>query len=190
MNERRNMGETFEGTASCGALDNHNLNRMEPKPMKTNDNKVDAAKKAYWKAHDELEHAALCMHSDEELDLLVQKERDAWKAFEAAKQGLQRSEPMKTIEDLVQYFADHGEVIHTEGECVYAVDYYIGNAFDDKEEFIRLFIGDATSEQLFMVRKIIDKSFSASDALGKFQFYFEDELHEMLHEALIHQAND
>ena len=129
MNERRNMGKTFEGTASCGALDHHNLDRME-------------------------------------------------------------SEPMKTIEDLVQYFADHGEVIHTEGECVYAIDYYIESAFDDKEAFIRLFIEDASSEQLFMVRKIIDKSFNAPDALAMFQFYFEDELHDMLHEALIHQAND
>tara|TARA_R100001163_G_scaffold63966_1_gene57033 strand:- start:72 stop:563 length:492 start_codon:yes stop_codon:yes gene_type:complete len=163
---------------------------MEPKPMNTNDNKVDAAKEAYWEAHDELEHAALCMHSDKELDLLVQKERNAWRALEAAKEGLEKSEPMKTIEDLVQYFADHGEVIHTEGECVHAVDYYIECAFDDKEEFIRLFIGDATSEQLFMIRKIIGKSFSASDALDKFQFYFEEELREMLHEALIHQAND
>lgn len=97
---------------------------------------------------------------------------------------------VKTIEDLVQYFADHGEVIHTEGECVYAIDYYVECAFDDKEEFIRLFIGDATSEQLFMVRKIIDKSFSSSDALDRFQLYFEDELEDMLHEALIHQAND
>jgi len=184
------MGENSQGNAGGSALDNHDSNRMEPEPMNTNDNKVDAAKKAYWKAHDELEHAALCMRSDEELDLLVQKERDAWKALEAAKQGLQRSEPMKTIEDLVQYFADHGEVIVTEGDCAYAVDYYIDCAFDDKEEFIRLFIGDATSEQLFMVRKIIDKSFSASDALDKFQFYFEDELHEMLHEELIHQAGN
>ena len=99
-------------------------------------------------------------------------------------------EPMKTIEDLVEYFADHGEVIHTEGECVRAIDYYIECAFDDKEEFIRLFIGGATSEQLFTVRKIIEKSFSASDALDKFQFYFEDELHELLHEELIHQAGN
>lgn len=97
---------------------------------------------------------------------------------------------MKTIEDLVQYFADHGEVIHTEGECVYAIDYYIECAFDDKEEFIRLFIEDASSEQLFMVRKIIEKSINAPDALAMFQFYFEDELEDMLHEALIHQAND
>jgi hypothetical protein len=95
-----------------------------------------------------------------------------------------------TIEDLVQYFAEHGEVIHTEGECVYAIDYYIDCAFDDKEEFIRLFIQDASSEQLFMVRKIIDKSPNASDALDKFQFYFEDELREMLHEELIHQAGN
>ena len=129
MNERRNMGETSEGTACGGAFDNHDSNRMEPKPM-------------------------------------------------------------KTIEDLVQYFADHGEVIHTEGECVYAVDYYIECAFDDKEEFIRLFIDGASSEQLFTVRKIIEKSFSASDALDKFQFYFEDELHELLHEELIHQAGN
>ena len=158
--------------------------------MNKNENKVDAAKKAYWKAHDELEHAALCMHSDEELDLLVQKERDAWKALELAEQGLEKAERMKTIEDLIEYFAEHGEVIHTEGEWMGAVDYYIECAFDDKEEFIRLFIQDASSEQLFMIRKIIDKSFSASDALDKFQFYFEDELGEMLHEALIHQAND
>jgi hypothetical protein len=184
------MGETFEGTASGSAMGLNDSNRMEPKPMNTNDNKVDAAKKAYWKAHDELEHAALCMHSDEELDLLVQKERDAWKVLEAARQGLQKPEPMKTIEDLVQYFADHGEAIHTEGDCVWAIDYDIESAFYDKEEFIRLFIGGATSEQLFMVRKIIEKSFSASDALDKFQFYFEDELQELLHEELIHQAND
>ena len=97
---------------------------------------------------------------------------------------------VKTIEDLVQYFADHGEVIVTEGDCAYAIDYYIECAFDDKEEFIRLFIEDASSEQLFMVRKIIQKSFSASDALDKFQFYFEDELHELLHEELIHQAGN
>jgi hypothetical protein len=97
---------------------------------------------------------------------------------------------VKTIEDLVQYFADHGEVIVTEGDCVYAIDYYIECAFDDKEEFIRLFIEDASSEQLFMIRKIIEKSFSASDALDKFQFYFEGELHELLHEELIHQAGN
>tara|TARA_R110002012_G_scaffold144325_1_gene302484 strand:- start:121 stop:483 length:363 start_codon:yes stop_codon:yes gene_type:complete len=97
---------------------------------------------------------------------------------------------VKAIEDLVQYFAEHGEVIHTEGECVYAIDYYIECAFDDKEEFIRLFIGGATSEQLFMVRRIIEKSVNAPDALAMFQFYFEDELHEMLHEALIHQAGN
>ena len=102
------MGETLQGTAGGSALDNHNLDRMEPKPM-------------------------------------------------------------KTIEDLVQYFADHGEVIVTEGDCAYAIDYYIECAFDDKEEFIRLFIDDASSEQLFMIRKIIEKSFSASDALDKFQ---------------------
>ena len=97
---------------------------------------------------------------------------------------------VKTIEGLVQYFADHGEVIHTEGECVYAIDYYVECAFNDKEEFIRLFIGDATSEQLFMVRKIIEKSINAPDALAMFQFYFEDELHDMLHEALIHGAGN
>ena len=78
----------------------------------------------------------------------------------------------------------------SEGECVWAVDYYIESAFDDKEEFIRLFIEGASSEQLFMVRKIIDKSPNASDALDKFQFYFQDELLELLHEELIHQAND
>ena len=97
---------------------------------------------------------------------------------------------VKTIEDLIEHFADHGEVIHTEGECVWAIDYGIESAFYDKEEFIRLFIEDASSEQLFMIRKIIEKSFSANDALDKFQFYFEDELHELLHEELIHQAGN
>ena len=101
-----------------------------------------------------------------------------------------KAQQVKTIEDLVQYFADHGEVVVTEGDCVYAVDYFIECAFDDKEEFIRLFIEDASSEQLFMIRKIIDKSFNAEDALDKFQFYFEDELHELLHEELIHQAGN
>ena len=71
---------------------------------------------------------------------------------------------VKTIEDLIEHFADHGEVIHTEGECVWAIDYGIESAFYDKEEFIRLFIEDASSEQLFMIRKIIEKSFSANDA--------------------------
>ena len=64
------------------------------------------------------------------------------------------------------------------------------SAFSDKEEFIRLFIDDASSEQLFMIRKITEKSINAPDALAMFQFYFEDELHEMLHEALIHQAGN
>lgn len=152
MNDCRNMGETFEG-ATCGsALDNHNLDRMESKPMNTEcqTNKTGC--------------------------------KDACVGVQVKR--------VKTIEDLVEYFADHGEVIHTEGECVYAIDYYVECAFDDKEEFIRLFIQDATSEQLFMVRRIIEKSFSASDALDKFQLYFEDELQEMLHEALIHQAGN
>lgn len=33
MNERRNMGETSQGTAGGSALDNNDSNRMEPKPM-------------------------------------------------------------------------------------------------------------------------------------------------------------
>ena len=158
MNDCRNMGETFEGAASCGALDLNNSNRMEPKPMnnETQTNNTSCKDKTGCK------------------DACV---------------GVQVKR-VKTIEDLVEYFADHGEVIHTEGECVYAIDYYVECAFDDKEEFIRLFIQDATSEQLFMVRRIIEKSFSASDALDKFQLYFEDELQEMLHEALIHEAGN